>query len=96
VDAIHQNVQIPAAGVVLEADITLPDPARGLVLFEHGSGGSRHSTRNRFMASDLQGAGLATALADLLTEEEERRHALTFELRYDIELLATRLAELTD
>lgn len=95
-DAIHQNVQIPAAGVVLEADITLPDPARGLVLFGHGSGSSRHSPRNRFMASHLQGAGLATVLADLLTEEEERRDALTFELRYDIELLATRLAELTD
>ena len=95
-DAIHQNVQIPAAGVVLEAEITLPDPARGLVLVGHGSGSSRHSPRNRFMASHLQGAGLATVLADLLTEEEERRDALTFELRFDIELLATRLAALTD
>jgi dienelactone hydrolase len=92
----YQNAQIPAAGVVLEADIALPQEARGVVLFAHGSGSSRHSPRNRYVAEQLQHAGLATVLADLLTAEEERIDALTAELRFDIGLLATRLAALTD
>jgi dienelactone hydrolase len=92
----YQSVRIPAAGVVLEADIALPESARGVVLFAHGSGSSRHSPRNRYVAEQLQHAGLATVLADLLTAEEERIDALTAELRFDIGLLATRLAALTD
>jgi dienelactone hydrolase len=92
----HQSVRIPAAGVVLEADIALPQEPRGVVLFAHGSGSSRHSPRNRYVAEQLQHAGLATVLADLLTAEEERIDALTAELRFDIGLLATRLAALTD
>jgi putative phosphoribosyl transferase len=92
----YQSVRIPAAGVVLEADIVVPEPARGLVLFAHGSGSSRHSPRNRYVADQLQDAGLATVLADLLTAEEEQIDAVTGELRFDIGLLATRLAALTD
>jgi dienelactone hydrolase len=92
----YQSARIPAAGVVLEADIALPQEARGVVLFAHGSGSSRHSPRNRYVAEQLQHAGLATVLADLLTAEEERIDALTAELRFDIGLLATRLAALTD
>src|SRR4051794_27932280 len=92
----YQSVRIPAAGVMLEADVALPESARGVVLFAHGSGSSRHSPRNRYVAGQLQAAGLATVLADLLTPEEERIDALTAELRFDIGLLATRLAALTD
>ena len=92
----YQSVRIPAAGVVLEADIALPTQARGVVLFAHGSGSSRHSPRNRYVAEQLQHAGLATVLADLLTAEEDGIDALTAELRFDIGLLATRLAALTD
>jgi pimeloyl-ACP methyl ester carboxylesterase len=93
---IYQSARIPAAGVVLEADIALPESAQGVVLFAHGSGSSRHSPRNRYVAEQLQHAGLTTVLADLLTAEEERIDALTAELRFDIGLLATRLAALTD
>nr|WP_205861447.1 alpha/beta hydrolase [Planosporangium flavigriseum] len=80
----------------MDADIEVPERPRGLVLFAHGSGSSRHSPRNRYVASQLQAAGLATALADLLTDEEERVDALTAELRFDIGLLAPRLAGMCD
>jgi pimeloyl-ACP methyl ester carboxylesterase len=66
------------------------------VLFAHGSGSSRHSPRNRAVAADLQGAGLATVLVDLLTPEEERLDARDGHLRFDINLLAARLIALTD
>jgi dienelactone hydrolase len=92
----YESASIPAAAVVLEADIALPERTQGLVLFAHGSGSSRHSARNRYVAEQLQHAGLATVLADLLTAEEERIDAVTVELRFDIGLLATRLAALTD
>src|ERR1700716_267117 len=90
--AADQSVQIPVAGVVLDADIGVPQPARGLVLFAHGSGSSRFSPRNRYVAAHLQHAGLATVLADLLTPAEEQADARTGKLRFDIGLLATRLA----
>ena len=92
----HHSAQIPAGGVMLEADITIPQPARGMVLFAHGSGSSRFSPRNRYVAEQLQQAGLATALADLLTPAEEETDARTGEIRFDIGLLATRLEQLTD
>jgi putative phosphoribosyl transferase len=95
-NAVHQSLQIPAAGVVLEADIVVPEPAQGVVLFAHGSGSSRHSPRNRYVAAELQSAGLATVLADLLTPAEEQVDARTGALRFDIGLLATRVAALTD
>ena len=69
---------------------------RGIVLFAHGSGSSRHSPRNRQVAGELQRAGLATILADLLTPSEEQLDARTGALRFDIGLLAGRVAALTD
>ena len=92
----YHSAQIPAGGVVLEADITIPPLARGMVLFAHGSGSSRFSPRNRYVARQLQQAGLATVLADLLTPAEEETDARTAEIRFDIGLLATRLEQLTD
>jgi pimeloyl-ACP methyl ester carboxylesterase len=94
--AVQQSIQIPAAGVSLEVDIMVPDPARGLVVFAHGSGSSRHSPRNRLIAQDLQDAGLATVLIDLLTAREEQRDYLSGELRFNIPLLAVRVVALTD
>jgi putative phosphoribosyl transferase len=93
---VSQSLQIPTAGVTLEADLVVPDPAVGVVLFAHGSGSGRHSPRNRRVAAALQSAGLATVLADLLTAEEERIDARTGQLRFDIGLLARRVAALTD
>jgi dienelactone hydrolase len=90
------TVQIPVAGVVLEADIAVPESAQVLVLFAHGSGSSRHSPRNRYVAQQLQTAGLATALVDLLTPQEEQTDARTARLRFDIGLLAVRLSALVD
>ena len=58
-----RSVEIPAAGVVLEGDIDVPEAARGVVVFVHGSGSSRHSPRNRYVAGELEKAGLATVLA---------------------------------
>jgi dienelactone hydrolase len=95
-DDIEQTMQIPVAGVVLEADVVVPQPAQGVVLFAHGSGSSRHSPRNVHVAEELQAAGLATVLVDLLTLDEERIDAVTGEMRFDIGLLADRLTALCD
>ena len=84
------TVEIPA-GVPLAADLHIPRDLGGVVLFAHGSGSSRHSPRNQFVARELQKAGLATLLLDLLTEEEEALDARTGHLRFDIDLLARRL-----
>jgi dienelactone hydrolase len=92
--SVADGTRIPVAGVVLEADIAVPRDPRGLVLFAHGSGSSRHSPRNRSVAHELQRSGLATVLADLLTREEERVDARTRELRFDIGRLATRVTAL--
>jgi dienelactone hydrolase len=89
-------VRIAAGSVTLEGDLTIPDGARGIVLFAHGSGSGRHSPRNRFVAEALQQGGLATLLFDLLTEEEEYRERYTRHLRFDIGLLARRLIDATD
>jgi pimeloyl-ACP methyl ester carboxylesterase len=93
---IEESLQIPVAGVVLTADVDVPESPQGVVLFAHGSGSSRRSPRNRYVAGELQRAGLATVLADLLTASEEQLDARTGELRFDIGLLATRLTGLTD
>jgi putative phosphoribosyl transferase len=90
------NLRISAAGVEMYGDVEIPDPAQGVVVFAHGSGSSRHSPRNRFVAKQLQVAGLATVLVDLLTAEEERVDAVTGAFRFDIGLLAKRVAGLTD
>jgi putative phosphoribosyl transferase len=96
VSLVKESLEIPVAGAVLGADVAVPEDARGVVVFAHGSGSSRHSPRNRFVAAELQKAGLATVLADLLTPAEERRDARTAELRFNIGLLAARVAALTD
>jgi len=89
-------LEIPIGDVVLEADLAIPDSPRGVVLFVHGSGSGRHSPRNRYVAGELQAAGLITVLADLLTSEEGRADARTAQLRFDIRLLAERVIGLTD
>lgn len=89
-------VQISAGAVTLEGDLTVPAGAHAVVLFAHGSGSSRFSPRNRYVAEALQDAGLATLLIDLLTRQEEAIDARTGHLRFDIGLLARRLVHATD
>jgi pimeloyl-ACP methyl ester carboxylesterase len=93
---VERSLQIPAGGVALDADLVVPEPAGGVVLFAHGSGSSRHSPRNRYVAGGLQRSGLATVLADLLTSSEEQFDARTGQLRFDIGMLALRVTALTD
>jgi len=95
-DVIEESVRIPAAGVELDAEVVVPQPAQGVVLFAHGSGSGRHSPRNTYVAGGLQDSGLATILVDLLTPIEERADAATARLRFDIGLLADRLTALCD
>ena len=89
-------VAVPVDGLDLEGTLSVPREATGVVLFAHGSGSSRHSPRNRFVAAELQQAGLGTLLIDLLSAEEERVDARTGELRFDIGLLARRVVAATD
>jgi len=85
------SVQVPADEVTLQGDLLVPENLRGVVLFAHGSGSSRHSPRNKYVAGVLQDAGMATLLLDLLTEDEESLDQETAELRFNIGLLARRL-----
>lgn len=85
------QVQIPLDGAHHAGDLIIPEPARGIVVFAHGSGSSRLSPRNRFVADTLHHAGLATLLFDLLTEAEDRDYLN----RFNIDLLAERLAGAT-
>jgi len=87
---------VPVGGINLSADISLPDRARGVVLFAHGSGSSRHSTRNRHVAKVLNRGSIGTILIDLLTAEEEEVDLRTAELRFDIPLLGRRVTAITD
>jgi len=89
-------VRVVAGPVTLDGDLTIPDGARGVVLFAHGSGSSRRSPRNRLVARRLREAGLATLLFDLLTPGEEAVDAFTLGLRFNIDLLAYRLGAATD
>ena len=89
-------VRIPAGGVALSADLTIPMGASAIVAFAHGSGSSRHSTRNRYVAEMLNRYGFATLLADLLTEEEEAIDLRTRNLRFDIPMLAGRLISIAE
>ena len=95
-DIVRRSVEVPVAEVKLDGDLTLPSGARGLVLFAHGSGSSRHSPRNRDVAARLVDAGLATFLMDLLTRDEEAIDEPTGHLRFDIGLLAERLGRASD
>ena len=95
----HQEqklVHVSTGPVELEGNLSLTSNASGIVLFSHGSGSSRHSPRNRFVAEQLQQAGLATLLIDLLTAEEEIADRISGHLRFDIQLLAQRLGCVTD
>jgi dienelactone hydrolase len=87
----QRQVRVDAGEVVLEGTLTVPADARGVVLFAHGSGSSRHSPRNRYVADQLRSGGLATLLVDLLTRDEEEVDLQTRHLRFDIGLLADRL-----
>lgn len=88
-----QPVRIAANSDVLQGDLNIPPGAGGIVVFVHGSGSSRHSPRNRYVAQMLQQRGLATLLFDLLTPEEEQVDMATGHLRFDIGLLARRLID---
>lgn len=94
--ATARAVTITAEGATLAGDLSIPTDARGIVVFAHGSGSSRHSPRNRFVADTLRAGGLATLLMDLLTEAEEAEDVRTLALRFDIGLLARRLVGATD
>jgi putative phosphoribosyl transferase len=89
-------VRVSAGPVVLEGDLAVPTGARGVVLFAHGSGSSRHSSRNRRVAEALQRGLLGTLLIDLLTPQEEVVDLQTAHLRFDIGLLAERLVGATE
>jgi putative phosphoribosyl transferase len=86
------EVKIPVDGVELAGHLHLPEPTKAVVIFAHGSGSSRHSPRNRYVAELLYDAGMGTLLMDLLTPAEERDRSFVF----DIELLASRLVAATD
>lgn len=89
------ELQIPTGRAVLTGNLTIPENVRALVLFAHGSGSSRHSPRNQFVARTLNRAGLGTLLFDLLTPEEEAIDVHTREHRFNIGLLAERLVHAT-
>jgi dienelactone hydrolase len=92
----YTALTISLPGVELRSDLVLPVNACGLVVFAHGSGSSRHSPRNQFVASVLNEGRLGTILLDLLTEREEREDRESAALRFDIPLLASRLSAVTD
>jgi pimeloyl-ACP methyl ester carboxylesterase len=92
----HQDVQVLLGRVALEGMLAVPADAAGLVLFAHGSGSSRFSRRNQFVAEALNDAGLATLLFDLLTIEESRVDDVTREWRFNINLLAERVVGAVD
>ena len=89
--AVERTVRVATGAVELEGGLAVPADARGVVLFAHGSGSSRHSPRNRYVAGVLRAGGLGTLLVDLLTPDEEAVDLRTHELRFDIGLLADRL-----
>ena len=99
-EVFERQVQVPTDGVMLAGDLAVvsvpPDEIRGVVLFAHGSGSSRHSPRNRRVAGVLQQLGWVTLLLDLLTSEEEKVDLRTRELRFDIRRLANRLTGAVD
>ena len=95
--AIEERLaQVPAGTETLDGNLALPEDAQAIVLFAHGSGSSRHSPRNRYVARVLNEAKLATLLIDLLTLHEEVIDTRTAHLRFDIDLLAERLVDATD
>ena len=93
---LDQTISIPSGRVKLEGELKLPKGSTGIVLFAHGSGSSRHSPRNQYVAQVIRKAGVGTLLFDLLTKEEEAIDAYTGELRFDIAFLGRRLVDATN
>ena len=94
-DSAYIEVHIPCGAATLEGTLVIPPEASGIVVFAHGSGSSRHSPRNQFVARVIRESGNGALLFDLLTADEEIEDNLTRRLRFDIELLARRLVEVT-
>jgi len=92
----HTSVSVPVGPIMLEGDLNVPAAPKGFVLFAHGSGSSRHSPRNRYVAEVLNEHSLGTLLVDLLTSAEEREDEITAQLRFDIGLLTQRLVTIAD
>ena len=92
----HLPVMVPVDSIRLEGSLGVPTAAKGIVLFAHGSGSSRRSPRNRYVADMLNEGGLATLLIDLLTEDEQQVDQQTTQLRFDIPFLSKRLVAITD
>lgn len=92
---MEREIQIPSGSATLEGELIIPEGANGVVLFAHGSGGSRHSPRNQFVAREIRRAEIGTLLFDLLTPDEEAVDIYTRHLRFDIDLLARRLIDAT-
>jgi pimeloyl-ACP methyl ester carboxylesterase len=90
-ETLHQQVRIPINEIMLDGELTLIPESKGIVLFAHGSGSSRHSPRNQLVAGVLQASGSSTLLFDLLTHAEEEADEHDGHLRFDINLLAQRL-----
>lgn len=95
-EAAPKLVHIRAGAVELEGELVVPKSCAGVVLFAHGSGSSRHSPRNRFVARWLEDGRLATVLMDLMTPAEEQIDSRTGELRFNIEFLAERMTAAVD
>src|SRR5512134_2057344 len=93
---LDQGIKISSGNVQLEGELKVPQRATGIVLFAHGSGSSRHSPRNQYVARTIREAGVGTLLFDLLTREEEAVDSYTGELRFDIQFLARRLVDATN
>lgn len=94
-ESIETGVRIPLPGLSLEGELNVPSGASGVALFAHGSGSSRHSPRNQFVARRLRERSVGTLLFDLLSESEEERERFSGHLRFDIGLLARRLLGIT-
>lgn len=90
------SISIPFGDINLEGELAIPLQPIGLVLFAHGSGSSRHSPRNQWVAKILRQSGIGTVLFDLLTRREEQEDAVNGHLRFDIQMLAQRLLAATD
>jgi putative phosphoribosyl transferase len=92
----HTTVRIPVGRVVVEGNLTIPSNAKGIVLFAHGSGSSRFSPRNQYVAKVFNAQKIGTLLFDLLTNEEDQEDLETAEYRFNINLLAERLVGATE
>src|SRR5262249_16132216 len=91
-----RSIYIPVDGGEIQGDLNVPDHSAAIVIFAHGSGSSRHSPRNKFVAQELNDAGIATFLIDLLTPHEEAIDLETGDLRFDVNFLANRLLATTN